>query len=181
MSSVPNKLSHKDIATLLLLLHGQLFGDESLVRITKLCEITFANENEHTRALWEWFYFGLYAVVKGVQNNFGNKPEVENAIVREMFSELRFHLVKGGFTSAELDGKLVAIKERFTQLDAFSALEKVNVWAMGHGVAGFVLGIKLSPGKAPPTSEAFGFSLAATESYIGTLKATNELFDSIKF
>jgi len=176
---VLDKLSHKDVATLLLLMHGQIFGDESLVRITKLCEITFANESDHTRATWEWFYFGLYAVVKGVQNNFGNKPEVGKAIVREVFSELHSHLVKVGFTGTELDGKLVAIKERFTQFDAIATTGEEQ--RVGHGAAGFVLGVKLSPGKIPLTSEGFGFGLAATESYIGTLKATNELFDSIKF
>ena len=176
--SVPEKLPHKDIATLLLNLHGQVFGAESVARVAKTCEITFTNETELTRAMWEWYYFGLYAVVQGVQNNFRNKPEVGKAIVRAVFSELHFHLVKVGFTGPELDRKLAEIKQRFTQFDAIHATGEYE--RLGHGAVAFVLGLKLSPGKYPPTPEAFGFGLAASESYVGTLKATNELFDSIK-
>lgn len=138
-------LLKKDVATLLLLLHGQVFSDESLTRIAKSCEITFANENEYSRALWEWFNFGLYAVVRGIKNNFGNRPEVEKAIVRAVFSQLHSHLVKGGFTGAELDSKLVAIKERFAQFDAIVATGDSE--RVGHVAAGFVLGMKLSPGR----------------------------------
>lgn len=176
---MPDKLSHKDIATLLLLLHGQVFGDESLTRITDSCKITFANEDDHTRATWEWFYFGLYAIVRGVQNNFGDKPNAGKEIVRAVFSELHSHLVKVGFAAPELDGKLVAIKERFTQFDAIVAAGEEQ--RVGQGAAAFVLDVKLSNGKIALTPQAFGFGLAATESYIGTLKAANELFDSIKF
>ena len=176
---MPEKLSHKDIATLLLNLHGEIFGGESVTRITKLCEITFANESELTRATWEWFYFGLYAVVQGVQNNFRDKPEVGKAIVRTVFSELHFHLVNVGFTDAELDSKLVQIKERCRQFDAIEATGEYE--RVGQGAAAFVLDLKITPGKYPPTPKAFAFGLAASESYLGTLKATNELFDSIKF
>jgi len=177
---VPDKLSHKDVATALLLLHGRIFSDESLVGITKLCEIHFINESDHATAMWEWFYFGLYTVVQGAWNNLRGKPEIGKAVVREIFSELRSHLLNAGITAKELDVKLVEIKERFTQFDAIFATGEYE--RMGHCAAAFVLGLKLAPAeKFPRTPEAFAFGLAASQSYLGTLKAANELFDSIKF
>jgi hypothetical protein len=172
-------LSPKDVATLLLLLHGQIFCDESLNRITKSYEIPFANEHARAKAMSEWFYFGLHAVVRGVQNNLGDKPEEGKAIVREVFSELYFHLIKVEVTPAELDEKLFEIKERLTQFDAIFASGEYQ--RVGHAAAAFVLDLKIPPGQFPLTPKAFGFSLAANESYIGTLKAVNELFDSIRF
>ena len=176
--SVPDKLSQKDVATLLLHLHGQVFGAESVTKIAETCEITFASEADLTRATWEWFYFGLHAVVQGVQNNFSGKPDVGKAIVRALFSELHSHLVAVGFTAPELEGKLASIKERFTQFDAICATGEYE--RVGQGAAALVLDLKIAPGKIPRTLEAYEFGLLANQSYIGTLKATSELFASIK-
>jgi hypothetical protein len=176
--SSPETVSLKDVATLLLAAHAQIFSDESLLRITKQCDIAFANESDHSRAMWEWFYFGLYAIVSGVQSNFAKKPDVGKAIVREVFSTLHFHFSKAGFTEPELKNKLDRIRERFGQFDTVSMNGEYE--RLGLATATLVLGIAAPLGKVPPTQEAFMFSLAANKSYAGALTATNELFEGLR-
>lgn len=175
---LPDRWFLKGVATGLLLAFGKIFSEESLLQITKLCEVSFQNEDDHARANQEWFYFGLYAVSAGVQNNLRNKPDIMKAVVREMFSELHSHLVKAGVTPAELGNKLVRIKERFAQFDSLSGTGESE--RVGYAFSVLALGLKSKLGEIPPTRDAFQLSLAANVSYTGALKATNELFDLIK-
>lgn len=160
------------------MLHSQVFGGDSVRNLATHCEIAFASESELTRATWEWFYFGLHAVVEGVQNNFRNEPEVGQEIVRAVFAELKLNLTRVGFTAEELNGKLAVIKDRFNQFGSIDATGEYE--RIGFAAAKFVFDLDIAPGKYGPTINAHGFGLAANQTYIGTLNAINRMFDSIK-
>jgi hypothetical protein len=176
MKASPQKrqVSIKEAATLLLLMHGSFFSDKELLTATKLCQITFKSDEEHARALWEWFYFGLYVIVEGIQDNNRGSEDVGMAIARQLFSDCFFHLKQSGLETTELAAKESEIHQRFDRYNAVVRTGKLE--RVGLTAAASVLGVDLSPGNIPETPEAFELGICVNQTYTACLKLVNEFF-----
>lgn len=164
----------KDAAALLLFIHAGLFSDKNLLTNTQLCKISFKSEDEHARALWEWFYFGLYVIVEGIQNNNRGNDTVGMAIAQQLYSECYFHLKQSGLAPVELAAKENEIRQRFDRYNAVirtGQLERVGLTA-----AASILGVEVSPGNIPNTLEAFELGICVNQTYTAGLKLVNEFF-----
>jgi hypothetical protein len=176
MEASPQKkqMSIKDAATLLLLMHGSFFSDKELLTATKLCQITFKSDEEHARALWEWFYFGLHVIVEGIQDNNRGSEDVGMAIARQLLSECFFHLNQSGLETTELAARESEIHQRLDRYNAVVRTGKLE--RVGLTAAASVLGVDVSPGNIPKTIEAYEFGICVNQSHSACLKLVNEFF-----
>jgi hypothetical protein len=172
----PQQISIKEAATLLLLMHGKLFGKESLESLASNCQIQFTNEADLARGFWEWFYFGLYAVVDGIQNNFRSNQALGKEIAQELFAEVRFHLEEAGLSASELATKQRDIRKRLEQFDSVANTGQFE--KIGFVASSLVLGKDTANGQYPKSYDAFEFGIGANEYFVGCLKAINELFEN---
>ena len=164
----------EDAAASLMFVHAGLFGDKTLLNNSELCKIIFVSEDDRARASWEWFYFGLYVIVEGVQANNRNNETLGMAIARELFSECFFHLKQAGFDATELATKESEIRKRFDRYNAVArtgSLERVGLIA-----GSLVLGASVSSGNIPKTLEAFEFGICVSQTYTACQKLVNEFF-----
>jgi hypothetical protein len=155
-------------------MHGGLFSDKELERDIKLCQITFNNEDEHARALWEWLYFGLYVIVDGIRDNNRTSEPIGTAIAREVFSEFFFHLKEAGLGATELAAKENDITQRFDRYNTVLATGKLE--CVGLAAAALILGVDLSPANIPREIEAYQLGICANQTYIAGLKLVNDFF-----
>lgn len=174
MSLQRKQVSIKDAAAALLLMHGGLFSDKELLRVAKLCQITFKSEHEHARALWEWFSFGLYVIVEGIQDNTRGGETTGLAIAHQLFSECFFHLKQAGLETEELTTKENEIKQTFDRYNAIVRTGKPE--RVGMSAAASILGIDVSPGNIPKSFDAYELGICVNQSYIACLKLVSNFF-----
>jgi hypothetical protein len=174
VSPQKKQLSIKDVAAALLLVHGGLFSDKELLRVTKLCQITFKDEDDHAMALWEWFSFGLYVIVEGIQDNTRGNETIGTAIAHQLFSDCFSHLKQAGLETGELTAKENEIKQIFERYNAIVKTGRPE--RLGMGAAASILGIDVSPGNIPNTFEAFELGTCVNQTYSASLNLVNKLF-----
>jgi hypothetical protein len=168
----PRSISIHDAATLLLLIHSELFGPKSLRGLLDLCRVRVDDEQDGERASLEWMYFGLFVFVEGIQDNFPQSLNVGIgvAIAREFLSQFEFHLAKAAPNLANVERE---IERRIRRCETVRARGYERV---GFDVAASVLGLQVSPGNLPEGSEAYEVSIGANKAYAAGLRAVNDFF-----
>lgn len=157
-------------------MHAELFGDKRFLEVTELCQIRFGSDAVRARALWEWLYFGLYVIVEGIRGSTAGNHQIGQAISSEVCARFHVGLRNAGLGDMDLRSKKAEITLRFDCYD--SVVRAGQFERLGFAVASAVLGLDLTPGTAPPTFDAYELSIAANQSYLGGLKAVNELFST---
>jgi hypothetical protein len=113
-----SKIKLDELTTLLLAMHGSVFGPTSLRNACDHCNFSFMDEESYAAAFWEWLAFGLYVTASGVRT-YCERSSVA-AITKRLNEQFYLGLAKEGASRENLARIEKRIRGSIAEYDAAS-------------------------------------------------------------